>query len=591
MAKVRCAKALVNTLEAVGIQAAFVYNGHGNWALLDAIEHESQIQGIAGKSEEQCVHMADGYYRSQYKGRPAIVSTSVGPGNMNIASALANAFFESSALLVLAGGGSTHWSDRGGIEEFYRYAPDEWIQSVKTYSKKALVINRPDTAIEMLLRAYKTAITGRPGPVVLQIPFDIQHSDINLDAGSDPKRWVDIHPPGPDIAAVQEAAKLISNSERPLVIVSSGIYRSNAFKELSELLESYGLPLVTTTMGKGAYPEDKPLCQGAIGRSGTENANHAAEECDLLLAIGIHFSDVDTGGWTLFQIPSSTRLVHIDIDSSEICRVYPTEVGILSDAKPALRHLIEELKSLKIGPDRWATWRSRLEQWKDQWEETAKPLITSDRAPLNYARLCHDVSTVVNDMCPEASIFVDTGHLLSFAPPFYKVTKPKFFHNGFFHRMGWSLPAAFGARIANPKYPAVALMGDGSYLFSCTTLATAYEHDVPLVAIVLNNKSLQIERELMHRLYGRTAFVDFKRKSTNTPWNPNLMAIAAAMGAQAEKVATPEELAPAVKKALESEETFVIDVDIDVESPGYRSVWYPYPNNFWTPLDEMKKRF
>jgi acetolactate synthase-1/2/3 large subunit len=591
MRKIRCATALVKTLEAIGTKTAFVYNGHGNWAFLDAIEHESEIRGFGCRSEEQAVSMADGYYRAKYKGPLALVSTSVGPGNMNIASALANAFYESSALLVLAGAGSTHWYDRGGIEEFYRYAPDEWIQTVKVYTKKALVVSRPDTAIDMLMRAYKTAISGRPGPVVLQVPFDVQHTEIQFKEPSHIEQWVNIHPPGPDQAAIQEAAKLIAKSERPLILVSGGIYHANAFDELAGLVEKFGLPLCTTTMGKGAYPEDNPSCVGVIGRSGAENANRAAGECDLLIAIGTHFTDVDTGGWTLFNIPAKTRLIHIDVDASEIARVYPTEIGIVSDAKLALKYLVDELKSLEPIASKWSAWRNDLNKWKSEWEQRAESLKLSKQEPVQYSRVCYEVSDLVNRFCPEASVFVDTGHLLSFAPAFYKALKPKFYHNGFFHKMGWSLPAAFGARVANPEYPALALMGDGSFLFSCTTLATAYEYDVPIIAIVLNNRSLQIERELMERFYGRKAFVDFAKQSTMEPWNPDLVAIADAMKSEAKKVSHPEELAPAFMSALKSDSSTVIDVDIDVNAPGYRSVWYPYPNNFWMPIEESPKYF
>ena len=582
---------MIKTLEAAGSEVAFVYNGHGNWAFLDAIEHESGIKGIGCRSEDQAVHMADGFFRSKSKAGLPIVSTSVGPGNMNIGAALSNAFFESSAMIVLAGAGSTHWQDRGGIEEFYRYAPDEWIQTVKTYTKKSLVINRPDTAVDMVLRAYKTAITGRPGPVVLQTAFDIQHSDVEFDGAPYANQWVKIHPPGPDSAAIKEAGDLISKSERPLVLVSSGIHRAEAFGELADLVEGFGLPLITTTPGKGAYPEDKPLCIGAVGRSGTGHANKAAGQCDLLIAIGTHFTDVDTGGWTLFDIPSKTKLIHIDIDPSEIARVYPTETGIISDSKLALTELVEELKSLDIKSDRWEKWTHTLQKWREEWEEIVASLRHSDQAPLNYARLCHEVSRVVNDTHPEASVFVDTGHLLSFAPPFYRVNRPKFYHCGFMHRMGWSLPAAFGARVAQPEYPAVALIGDGSFLFTHTTLATSYEYDIPVTTIVLNNKSLQIERELMQRLYGRRAFTDYCKRATGEPWGPDLTAMAEAMGAKTKKVSAPDALPSALKEALDSDVSYVIDVAIDVEAPGYRSVWYPYPNNFWVSRDELSKNF
>jgi acetolactate synthase-1/2/3 large subunit len=591
MSKCRCATAMVKTLEALGTEVAFVFNGHGNWALLDAIQYESRIRGIACKGEDQAVHMADGYYRSNSKGGLPVVSTSVGPGNMNIAGALVNAFYESSAQLVLAGAGSTHWFDRGGMEEFYRYAPEEWIQTVKTYTKRAFMISRPDTAVEMLLRGYKTAVTGRPGPVVVQVPFDIQHTEIEFSVPQHLKQLVDIYPPGPDPSAVREAARLIANSKRPLVYVSSGVYRAEAFDELAVLLEEFGLPLATTAVGKGAYPEDKPLCLGAAGRAGTGQANLAAAECDVLIAIGTHFTDLDTGGWTLFKIPEGTRLIHIDIDHSEIARVYPTEIGIISDAKLALANLIEDLRSLDVKPDRWAPWRGELDESRKAWENSVTDTKHSDKSPLNYGRLCHEVSRTVNEFDPESTIFVDTGHLLSFAPAFYRAVKPKFFHNGFYHRMGWSLPAAFGSRIAHPEHPSVALLGDGSFLFSAATLATAYEYETPVVAVVLNNRSLQIERELMERSYGRTAFTDFVRESTQEPWSPDIVGIAEAMGSKAKKVTKPAELAPALKEALQSNSPYVLDVDIDISVPGYRSIWYPYPKNFYLSREDNPKKY
>jgi acetolactate synthase-1/2/3 large subunit len=281
----------------------------------------------------------------------------------------------------------------------------------------------------------------------------------------------------------------------------------------------------------------------------------------------------------------------MDIDCSEIARVYPPEVGIVSDAKLALTHLIEELKSLNLKADRWKGWRSELEKWKEEWEKSVAPLRYSDQSPLNYARVCHEVSRVTNESFPEASVLVDTGHLLSFAPAFYQARRPTFQHCGFFHRMGWSLPAALGTRLARPEHPVVALIGDGSFLFTSSTLATAYEYDLPIIAVVMNNRSLQIEGELMKRLYGRVSFSDFVKQSTREPWNPDFVVMARAMGAEGRKVKTPAELGPALKEALKSKASSVIDVDIDPQSPGYRSVWYPYPNNFWAPREEMARHF
>jgi acetolactate synthase-1/2/3 large subunit len=590
MQKVRCATAIVKTLEAIGTEIVFGYNGHGNWALLDAFEHDSKVQGVATRGEHQAVHMADGYYRARYNKPLPVVTTSVGPGNMNIASALSNAFFESSAMLVLAGGGSTHWLDRGGIEEYYRYAPDEWVQTVKTYSKKSVMITRPDTAVDMVLRAYKTAVTGRPGPVVVQIPFDIQHSETALGDLSLARKFIEICPPGPDPAGIKEAAKLIAQAERPLLFVSTGIHNAHAFAELAELAERFGLPVATTTTGKGSYPEDRPLSVGVVGRSGAAHANQAAKRCDVLIAIGTHFSDVDTGGWTVFDVPSSTKLIHIDVDASEIARNYPTEIGLTADPKLALTALTEALRSAGVDGKRYAPWRQEIDGLRAEWLKAAADLARAT-APLNYGYVCDQVSALVNGSYPDASVCVDTGHLLSFAPPFFKTLRPNFHHCGFFHCMGWSLPAALGAKFARPDQPAIALIGDGSFIFANATLATAYEYDQPVVAIVMNNKSLQIERELMERKYGRSTFVDYKRKKTNSLWGPDFPKLAEAMGAKAARVEKPEELVPAVRKAIDSGEPYVVDVEIDLTKPGYRSVWYPYPSDFWKPRYETDGKF
>jgi acetolactate synthase-1/2/3 large subunit len=590
MQKVRCATAIIKTLEAIGTDACFGYNGHGNWALLDSVEYESKIKGIATRAEHLAVHMADGYYRARHKGPIPIVCTSVGPGNANITSALSNAFFESSAMLVLAGGGSTHWLDRGGIEEYYRYAPDEWIQTVKPITKKALMITRPDTAVDMILRAYKTAVTGRPGPVVVQIPFDIQHSETVLEDLKNAKGYVNVCQPGPDMAGIKEAAKLIAKAERPMVFVSTGIHYSDAFAELASLVEGFGIPVGTTTMGKGAYPEDRPLSIGAIGRSGAGHANKAAGECDVLIAIGTHFSDVDTGGWTVFNIPGKTKLIHIEVDPSEIGRAYSTEIGLYSDAKLGLLALVEELKSQGVKGDRWKPWRQQIDAWRAEWTQSVAEMLKAT-SPLTYSYVCDQVSGLVNKRWPDASLFIDTGHLLSFTPPFFKTLKPNFHHCGFFHCMGWSLPAALGAKFARPDQPAIALLGDGSYIFSNAALATAYEYDQPIVSIVMNNRSLQIERELMERKYGRNAFVDYKKVKTNSLWGPDFSKIAEAMGAKGRHVTNPKDLVPAVTEAVESGQSAVIDVEIDMKVPGYRNVWYAYPSDFWQSRQEIAKHF
>jgi acetolactate synthase I/II/III large subunit len=582
MADMTVARALATLLERMGTEYAFGVNGHGNWALLDAIVHETRIRGVPARAEDQALQMADGYWRVRRQAPLPVVLTSVGPGNMNIVSPLAAAFYESIAMVVLAGSGPTHWFDRGGIEEMYRPAPESFLDVVRPIAKRAVLVHRPDAAVDMLLRAYRTALSGRPGPVVLQVPFDIQHTLVDGRL-PDPGPWTRWYPPAPDPAGVGEAAALLARARRPLIVVGSGVHSARAWDELLRLAEATDVPVATTATGKGAFPETHRLSLGCIGRAGTGPANAAARTCDLLIAVGTHLTDIDTGGWTLFDIPAATRLIHLDIDEGELGRVYPAEVALGCDARLGLAALAAVTGG--AAPDR-GDWHAELATTRRQWEATVEPERRSDLAPLHYARICHDAGEVLAAVAPDAPVFFDTGHLLSFAPPFLRAATRNVAHSGFFHRMGWSASAIVGASLARDRGPAVALIGDGSFLMGGTAVATAVEQDLPLVWVVLNNRSLQIERELMMRLYGREAFCDYRLTRTGELWNPDLAKWADAMGARASRVHRAEEFGPALRAALEGRAPHVIDVDVNLEVAGYRPIWYRYPPNFfetWAP--------
>jgi acetolactate synthase-1/2/3 large subunit len=555
----RLATAIAKTLEAAGTEFCFGYNGHGNWALLDALVHETDIRTIAARSEDHAVHMADCYWRAHRQPPMAVVTTSVGPGSTNIVPAVASAFFDSSALLVLAGGGATQWYDRGGIEEFYRYGPEEWPTMLKSITKKSFSVNRPDTALEMIMRAYKTAVSGRPGPVVVQVPFDIQHTDIELREIPSLVDWTTVSPPSSDISAIEAAARLISSAQRPLISVSSGIHNARAWSEL-------------------ALPENHPLSLGCVGRAGTHQANEAARECDVLIGIGTRFGDIETGGWTLHDIPGRTKLIHIDIDEGELARVYQPEVAIVSDARSALLALTAAV-GRHNQPDR-GPWLRRLEALRDGWEDAVAPLRASDSAPMGYARIFSDASDVIEHEAPTATVLFDTGHSLSFGPPFLRALTRHYIHSGSFHRMGWTVPGAVGAALARPGEPTMVMVGDGSFVMSGSAVLTAVELSLPIVFIVLNNGTLQIEREQMIKFYGRHSMTDYVLHDTGARHNPDFVQWAQAMGASGVKINKPSDLKPALSAALRGPGPTVLDVDIDPASEGYRAIHYPYPSNF-----------
>lgn len=583
MAQLNVAGAIARLLEQMGTEVVFGMNGHGNWALLDAIVHETKIRGVPARAEDQAVHMADGYWRMKRQAPLPIVATSVGPGNMNIVSAVASAFYGSVAMLVLAGAGPTHWFDRGGMEESYRRGPEDWVAVLKPITKKAFLITRPDNALDMFLRAYQTAITGRPGPVVVQIPFDIQHSKVP-ESLPDPLPYLRCYPPGPGRDGIQQAAALISEAERPLLMVGSGVHNARARDELMRFAEAAEIPVTTTPTGKSVFPETHPLSLGCIGRAGTGHANDAARACDLLIAVGTHLTDIDTGGWTLFDIPGRTKLIHIDIDPMELGRAYPTTVALPADAAGGLTALAEALEQQERRPR--APWLASLTEARQRWMTETEPQRTSKAAPLHYARICHDTASVVNAVDTDIPVFFDTGHLLSFAPAFLSPSPRHVQHDGFFHRMGWSASAIIGASLAQGGRQAIALIGDGSFLMGGLAVATAVEQNLPLVWVVLTNRSLQIERELMLRIYGREAFCDYRRVDTGELWNPDICQWAQSMGAASARVTKPEDYVPALRQALAAKRPYVVDVEVNLDVQGYRSVWYPYPNDFfqtWKP--------
>lgn len=583
MRKITVARALARLLEKMGTEVVFGVNGHGNWALLDALVHETGVRGVPARAEDQAVQMADGYWRMRRGAPLPIVTTSVGPGNMNIVPAVATAFYESIGLVVIASSGATHWFDRGGIEEAYRYGPEDWVAVLKPITKKAFMVTRPDNAIDMFLRAYHTAISGRPGPVVIQIPFDIQHTLIT-DKLPDPTPWMHWHPPAPDPEGVSKAVALLKTAKRPLLVVGSGIANARAWDELLAFAVATGIPVATTATGKGAFPEGHRLCVGGIGRAGTGHGNAAARRADVVIGVGTHFTDVDTGGWTLFDIPARTQLIHLDIDTTELGRAYPTAVALTGDARLGLKALTAAAR--KAGVRERGDWLKAVARERKSWEKSVADQRNSSIAPLHYARICHDTAEVVAKKNPQMPVFFDTGHLLSFAPPFLKTSSRNIAHNGFFHRMGWSASAIIGASIAQGNSPALALIGDGSFIMGGTAVATAVEQNLPVVWVVMNNGSLQIERELMIRLYGRESFCDYRKVGGKALWGPDLSKWAEAMGAAAIRVSRADEYAPALSRALERREPTVICVDVALDIKGYRALWYPYPNNFhetWAP--------
>jgi acetolactate synthase-1/2/3 large subunit len=556
----RVATTLIKFLDKWGVKHAFVYAGHTNLPLLYAIKYESEIKGITTRREDQAVFMADAYWRMKRSPPPALVVVTTGPGIANTIPAIANAFFDSSALVLLAGITPTQWTDRGRLEETYRYGPEHWIEIMRPITKRASYVNRPELALEMLARSANIAINGRPGPVTLHIPVDILYHKMEP-AWIEPRLAVKPVRIAPDPEAVARAADLIIKSEKPVILAGGGVHNSQAWDELREFAETFSIPVTTTFMGKGAIPEDHPLSLGVSGICGTGQACLATREADLVIAIGARFSEMHTIGYQLYKIPRETKLIHVDIDTVEINRVYPAEVAIVADAKLTLKTLkdvlIQKIGRRGIAPE---SWFAKLKEYRTLWEDYVKDIRGSTASPLHYARVFHEASEAVGRVDRYTSILFDTGLTQSFAPAFWKAYSRFVSTNGHWAQMGFATAGIIGAKLANPEHPAIAVTGDGSFFMTGYSVATAYEYDIPVVWLVMDNQAVLIETWLMEDFLGKEAYTVYMKEKTETPWNPDIVKWAEAMGARAVRISKPEEIKPAVEEALKSNEPFVIDV-------------------------------
>lgn len=555
------AQAVAHFLKSIGTERYYLYNGHANWGLLDALTHEAKIEGIRTRHEIHAIHMADIEWRMRRELPIPVTCTTAGPGNFNTIPGIAEAFYDSTPMLCLMAGGPTKWLGRGGIQEVYRYGDDEFTQILKPITKQAQMIVRPDTALQTVIRAYKTAVTGRPGPVVLYFPLDVQNTEIEVEL-PDPAAFIaNIHQPGPDPDAIAKAVDIIAKAERPVLNCGTGIHNARAWDALKDFAEKANIPVATTFGAKGAIPEDHDLSLGVVDRSGTGHGVRAATEADVLINIGGRFNDLNTAGWTFYQFGTKQKLIHVDIDPGEIGRVYQTEVGIVSDARKALEGLSRAWDAAGVSRDGTA-WLDTIKGWKSDWLKEVAPIATSDIAPMHYARLVKDASDVMNEVAPDASVVTDTGFIMNYIPAFW-TQKTRYFatNNQQFGQMGFAPPGVVGAGLERKGKPVVVWVGDQSFIHTGLSLATATEYGVSGVVIVLNNKTIQAEIEGAKNKFGRGVGDHYRIEETGELWNPDIKQIGEALGATVYKVTEADDFAPAVRAALTSGKLCIIDVD------------------------------
>ena len=561
----RVVDAVAEWFEEAGFTHYFGYAGGGIWPFLDALIDHPELDGIQAKHESHAVHMADVYYRAT--GRIAPVLVSKGPGLLNTVGAVASAMHDPSALMVFAGAGSTHLMGKGGMQEMYYQGFEDAISVFRPVTKGAWILWRPDTVIDVLNQAYKTAVTGRPGPVFIQLPFDIQLAQVTGTPEAPTKR-VPYARPRADAAALDRATELLATAERPVIVAGGGCKNSPGSAALiKDLAERMRIPVASTLTAKGIFPESHELALGPVGRSGTDAAAKATRNADVVLALGARFSDNHTSNWRsklVYDIPR-TKIIQVNVDAAEIGRNYPVEVGAVADAGSFLEDLTASLE--KTAPhDGWLT---DIQTWKQAWTAKIRDVLTAPGGPIHPGRLVYETGEITADR--DGRILIDVGDVIQYAEPYMRVDSPVawLIHSGM-AEMGWASSGVLGAVAADPSRPAVVLTGDGAFNMVSGVLATSVEYNLPAIWIVLNNHELGIERKGSDTAFKRAhPWYQFVRRDTGEAYNPDYTRLAEANGAAGVRVEKADEFAPALTRAIRDGRPWVIDVAIDLTVPTY----------------------
>lgn len=563
-----------------GMKHYFGYAGGAIWPFMDALIDHPELEGIQSKHESHAVHMADIYYRTT--GRVAPVLVTKGPGLLNCVGGAASAMHDGAAVMIIAGCGSTHLFGKGGMQELYYHGFEDAVNVFRPVTKGTWLVVRPDTVVDVLNQAYKLATTGRPGPVFIQVPFDIQRAEVQGTVEAPARRLVTSRS-RPDRASMDRVGELLAEAERPLLLAGGGLARSAGGPELlREVAETLGVPVATTLTAKGALDEEHPLSLNCVGRSGTHAAAEASRRADLVLAVGARFSDNHTSNWrkgAIYDVPT-TKIVQVDIDVAEVARNYPVEVGISGDAAAFLEELKETIAGRSLA-DRWGRWRDETATAMHAWREEIAPVVVAETSPVHPARLVHEVGKVLGET---GRVFIDIGDVVQYAEVYMTIRGPGRWNiNPGMAEMGWAASGVVGAAAADRGRAAIAVTGDGAFNMVSTVVATAVEYDLPAIWVILNNAELGIERKGSDTAYGRVhPWSVFVRKDTGEPYNPDFVALAEANGASGARVEDPADLASALQAAVDSRRPYVLDVKIDTSVPTFftRGLDRAYPGEW-----------
>lgn len=502
--------------------------------------YTANIRHILTRHEQGAVHAADGYAR--VSGKPGVCIVTSGPGATNLITGITNAFMDSIPLVLLTGQVGVNLIGRDAFQEA------DITGITMPITKYNFLVKDVEELATTIHEAFYIASTGRPGPVLVDIPKDVTTQTAVFN-GYPPKstlRGYRVYQ-NPHPLQVIQAVKAISKAERPLLFAGGGVISSGAHEELRLLAESQDIPVIISMMGKGAFPEDHPLFVGMVGMHGTVPANYAVCECDLLIGVGVRFDDRVTG--KIEDFAPRAKIIHIDIDPAEIGKNVPAHIPLVADARLALQALLSELPR----PQKHPAWRERIRRWQEEY-------------PLRYNKDCglkpqYVIEELYRLTQGEAIISTDVGQHQMWAVQYYPVRRPRTFLSSCgLGAMGFGVPAAMGAQIAKPEATVIAITGDGSFQMNSQELATISYYKLPVKIVLLDNGYLGMVRQWQEFFFERRySYSDL------AAGNPDFVKLADAYGIPALRVTERSQVTKALEKALSHNGPFLVDVKIDRE--------------------------
>ena len=587
MPRMKGAELIAEYLIANGIPYVFGICGHGNVGMLDPLyQARDRIKLISPRHEQVAAHMADAYFRVRHE--PVATLTSCGPGSCNIIMPLACALSDSSALLAITANVPTSQFNRSPFQEINRHYQADFVNIVRPVVKRSFQPTRVDMLPLALRQAMTAMLSGRPGPVNLDVPFNVfqEEDEVEVPASAAP---LNAQRSGASPEEVSRAFAMILAARRPVIFIGHGVTLSEASRELTEFTKTLGIPVISSPNGMGCIDMVDPLSLGFIGRNGAFPANEAGRRADLVIAIGARFDDRSASSWLpgySWNFPN-TKLIHVDIDPAELGRNYPPDLPLAADARTFLRQLLTELE--QRGADhatRSATkpWLAEIAEWRAAWDEFVRPNFALHSSPMRPERVVADCQSVIP---PDGIICCDVGVSHNWYMQFWKARRPQTMLNSWgFSGMGFGAAGALGAKLAAPDRPVVAVTGDGCFTMVPHVLCTAVEYNIPVVWVIWNNFGWVSIRDIQLGMFGgREHGTMFHQGANKKPYNPDFAAWAKASGVDALTVSKSEDFAGALEHAIRANKPFVLDVHVDAEvRPPSTGAWQLPPTPHKEPV-------